>query len=127
MVVQNYPLMLPLLRLAVISQQAEQFCNYPSAENVSSVERVEGYVRVGVAWLVIWSEHHPVRVACSSRVRLARVKAHLRTEFCNALDKTSEGLPALIIKAHENIDAEPRRKASETYGGCEGISQAKMD
>ena len=43
-----------------MSQQPEQFCNYPSAENMSSVERVEGYVRVGVAWLAIWSELAPI-------------------------------------------------------------------
>ena len=66
MVVQHYPL---ILRLAAMSQQPEQVCNYPSAENVSSVERVEGYVRVGVAWLAIWSEHHSVRGARSSRIR----------------------------------------------------------
>ena len=61
--------MLPLLWLAAMSQQPEQFCNYLSVENVSLVERVEGYVRVGLAWLAIWSEHHPVRGARSSCIR----------------------------------------------------------
>ena len=51
--------------------------------------------------------------------------ASLRTEFRNALDKISEELLALTIKARENIDADLRR--SQTYGRCEGISQAKID
>ena len=38
--------------------------------------------------------------------------ASLRTEFCTALDKTSEELLALIIKARKNIDANLRRKAA---------------
>ena len=71
--------MLPLLRLAAMSQQPEQFCNYPSAENVSSLERVEGYVRVGVAWLAIWPEHRPVRGARSSRIR-CRLGPHAKVE-----------------------------------------------
>lgn len=39
--------------------------------------------------------------------------ASLRTEFRNALDKTSEELLALTIKARENIDADLRRKAAK--------------
>jgi hypothetical protein len=67
-VVEKHALLFPKLNLTAMSQQAENFGNYPASERVSSVEGVEGNVSGRIAWLSIRSEYHSKSSAEPSRI-----------------------------------------------------------
>ena len=48
MVVEECSLLLPYLKLAAMSQKPENFSSDPSSEDMSTVEGIEGDVRVGI-------------------------------------------------------------------------------
>ncbi len=58
MVVEECPLLLPYLKLAAMSQKPENFSSDPSSEDVSTVEGIEGDVRVGIAGFTVRPEQH---------------------------------------------------------------------